>query len=89
MALNYRNIWLSFSGMVALKVRTGGSKSPGIITRYAVSRALEANRENEDNPWETVDAVLEDYAMDPETSLSILYNLLASADIMAESFYVK
>ena len=32
MALNYRNIWLSFSGMVALKVRTGGSKSPGIIS---------------------------------------------------------
>ena len=32
MALNYRNIWLSFSGMVALKVRTGGSESPGIIT---------------------------------------------------------
>lgn len=31
-ALNYRNIWLSFSGMVALKVRTGGSKSTGIIT---------------------------------------------------------
>ena len=31
MALNYRNIRLSFSGMVALKVRTGGSKSPGII----------------------------------------------------------
>ena len=31
-ALNYRNMWLSFSGMVALKVRTGGSKSPGIIT---------------------------------------------------------
>ena len=31
MALNYRNIWLLFSGMVALKVRTGGSKSPGII----------------------------------------------------------
>ena len=32
MALNYRNIWLSFSGMVALKVRTGGSENPGIIT---------------------------------------------------------
>ena len=32
MALNYRNMWLSFSGMVALKVRTGGSKSPGIIS---------------------------------------------------------
>ena len=31
--LNYRNMWLSFSGMVALKVRTGGSKSPGIINR--------------------------------------------------------
>ena len=31
MALNYRNIWLSFSGIVALKVRTGGSESPGII----------------------------------------------------------
>ena len=31
-ALNYRNMWLSFSGMVALKVRTGGSKGPGIIT---------------------------------------------------------
>jgi cellulose biosynthesis protein BcsQ len=31
-ALNYRNIWLSFSGMVALKVRTGGSESPGIIS---------------------------------------------------------
>lgn len=33
MALNYRNIRLSFSGMVALKVRTGGSKSPGIIKK--------------------------------------------------------
>ena len=32
-ALNYRNMWLSFSGMVALKVRTGGSKSPGIISK--------------------------------------------------------
>ena len=32
MALNYRNIWLSFSGMVALKVRTCGSKSHGIIS---------------------------------------------------------
>lgn len=31
-ALNYRNMWLLFSGMAALKVRTGGSKSPGIIT---------------------------------------------------------
>ena len=31
MALNYRNMWLSISGMVALKVRIGGSKSLGII----------------------------------------------------------
>ena len=37
MALNYRNIWLSFSGMVALKVRTGGSKSPGIIITVSES----------------------------------------------------
>ena len=32
-ALNYWNMWLLFSGMAALKVRTGGSKSPGIITQ--------------------------------------------------------
>ena len=47
MALNYRNIWLSFSGMVALKVRTGGSKSPGIIsalTSLAVDEPLEYAR---------------------------------------------
>ena len=36
-ALNYRNMWLSFSGMVALKVRTGGSKSPGIINLQSVN----------------------------------------------------
>jgi len=30
-ALNYRNMWLSFSGMVAPKIRTGGSESSGII----------------------------------------------------------
>lgn len=34
MALNYRNMWLSFSGMVAPKVRTGGSESSGIITSH-------------------------------------------------------
>lgn len=33
-ALNYRNMWLLFSGIAALKVRTGGSKRPGIITMY-------------------------------------------------------
>ena len=42
MALNYRNIWLPFSGMVALKVRTGGSESPGIIT-YRTIRAWEVD----------------------------------------------
>jgi hypothetical protein len=35
-ALNYRNMWLSFSGMVAPKVRTGGSESSGIITELTV-----------------------------------------------------
>lgn len=33
-ALNYRNMWLSFSGMVAPKVRTGGSESSGIINNF-------------------------------------------------------
>ena len=32
MAPKLRNQWLSFSGMVALKVRTGGSEEPGIIS---------------------------------------------------------
>lgn len=41
MALNYRNIWLSFSGMVALKVRTGGSESPGIIIQ-SISKDADA-----------------------------------------------
>ena len=36
-ALNYRNMWLSFSGMVAPKVRTGGSESSGIINYGYVS----------------------------------------------------
>lgn len=35
-ALNYRNMWLSFSGMVAPKVRTGGSESSGIISSIIV-----------------------------------------------------
>ena len=46
MALKLRNQWLSFSGMVALKVRTGGSVWAGVITgdvpvTYADSTALE------------------------------------------------
>ena len=39
-ALNYRNMWLSFSGMVAPKVRTGGSESSGII-RFQNGKELE------------------------------------------------
>ena len=35
-ALNYRNMWLSFSGTAAPKVRTGGSESPGIINLVMV-----------------------------------------------------
>ena len=45
MALNYRNIWLPFSGMVALKVRTGGSKSPGIIKRKALLQEILYNND--------------------------------------------
>ena len=37
-ALNYRNAWLSFSGMVALKIRTGGSKNPGIINHVIIDQ---------------------------------------------------
>lgn len=53
MALNYRNIWLSFSGMVALKVRTGGSKSPGIIN---MQREDFSNRRNYEREFRTVSA---------------------------------
>lgn len=37
MAPKLRNQWLSFSGMVALKVRTGGSEWAGIIIFGSVS----------------------------------------------------
>jgi len=43
-ALNYRNIWLPFSGMVALKVRTGGSESPGIIKQLNAYKKLLKSR---------------------------------------------
>ena len=39
-ALNYRSIWLLFSGMVALKVRTVGSESPGIIGLEFINRTV-------------------------------------------------
>ena len=47
MALNYRNIWLPFSGMVALKVRTGGSESPGIIKLLAKAIETLTDRKKE------------------------------------------
>ena len=50
-ALNYRNMWLSFSGMVAPKVRTGGSESSGIIMielRYQNQMLREENRSLKD-----------------------------------------
>ena len=46
MALNYRNMWLSFSGMVAPKVRTGGSESPGIIIIRPVVKKMDPDYKN-------------------------------------------
>lgn len=43
-ALNYRNMWLSFSGMVAPKVRTGGSESSGIIKMNSISVPTDMNK---------------------------------------------
>ena len=55
-ALNYRNMWLSFSGMVAPKVRTGGSESSGIINipNTVPSKPLPQASSSDDNnaPWE-------------------------------------
>ena len=39
-ALNYRYTWLSISGKVAPKVRTGGSESPGIIILRCVIKLI-------------------------------------------------
>ena len=60
MALNYRNMWLSFSGMVALKVRTGGSKSPGIITNivnYLTEFRLDSAKELMKDSRESIDEI--------------------------------
>ena len=50
-ALNYRNMWLSFSGMVALILRNGGSQSP--------DRWLKEPRNNHMN-MKHLEAALED-----------------------------
>ena len=65
MALNYRNMWLSFSGMVALKVRTGGSKSPGIISRGRLNTPCEW-------PYNSVPAIL--HYREPNATDYIFYS---------------
>ena len=59
MALNYRNIWLSFSGMVALKVRTGGSESPGIIKMKV--KLEDDGEDNSELIEEIEDSFIEEY----------------------------
>lgn len=60
-------------------------------TRRAISKALEYNLENGENPWqgETVGAVIEDYKEEApfgENNImaSMLYNLLSPSDIIYE-----
>lgn len=63
-ALNYRNMWLSFSGMVAPKVRTGGSESSGIIkTDFSVSVGKSAKYMYKWLSKEEYDAYLSTYFM--------------------------
>ena len=59
MALNYRNIWLSFSGQVALKVRTGGSESPGIIKMKV--KLEDDGEDNSELIEEIEDSFIEEY----------------------------
>lgn len=63
MALKTRNPWLSFSGMMALKTRTGGSKCPGIINYF-----LELTR------TEGLDAALSELEYDINIRASTYYN---------------
>lgn len=73
MALNYRNIWLSFSGMVALKVRTGGSKSPGIIIVKDYQQGLKRRKDKEIPFCELPEIFVENFAVwdDYETDYTI------------------
>lgn len=86
MALNYRNIWLSFSGMVALKVRTGGSKSPGIIIFHAflLMKQIQAiYREETTHKYMISDMELKRKAMEKVGSAgNSSYKYKPSADIM-------
>ena len=73
MALNYRNIWLSFSGMVALKVRTGGSESPGIIIVKDYYKELNRRKNKEISFSELPDVLVDKMAVwdDYETDYTI------------------
>ena len=56
MALKLRNQWLSFSGMVALKVRTGGSVGAGIITPIMSETDID-----------TIDSICKQYGLETES----------------------
>ena len=87
MALNYRNIWLSFSGMVALKVRTGGSEIPGIIMPPSHQQYLEWNGDRfrqwakriGSSTYQTVDAILTSKLVEQQSYRSCM-GLLKLAD---------
>ena len=81
MALNYRNMWLSFSGMVAPKVRTGGSESSGIITSNGdMDVAIPRDRNGEYEPQDMEEKILSMYAKgmttgDIESHMRELYDI--------------
>ena len=78
MALNYRNIWLPFSGMVALKVRTGGSENPGIIKFY------KQNLEND-----IINTISEMKGIDLRKALDIYYSSRLSEQILNDSYGIE
>lgn len=86
-ALNYRNMWLSFSGMVALKVRTGGSRSPGIITLdviMLVSLSRPGDERNQIIVWKASTFTLLGTA--GAKMLDIIENLVRSQPMTANPF---
>ena len=65
-------------------------------TRLAISHALEANQDNEENPWigETVDAVIDDYMKESDfgnenSFAGILFELLSTSDIIISIDHYK
>lgn len=75
MALNYRNMWLSFSGMVAPKVRTGGSESSGIITNQSLFKAFTDDSLSSD---EQSQMIFEGLGKDPEAAKKLISTLYKS-----------